>query len=151
MNLRRTPRAFVTSYLVGAGLALTVLYRSTLGGMGRDVGGEAVTTAFTLSCLYLWPLGFFLASRPFEHSRGRASLRRFGYVSAPLLFFGVAMQTPTSVWRRVGLEEVWFNYFGEAQIFTQGLKGVVYAILTAFILEWLRRRARPGTARASGS
>lgn len=136
-------KTLAARFLAATGVVLAVLYASTLGGMGRDVGGRLVTTAYTFVCLFAWPVGFFLSSRPFdEDSRRSGSVRRFGYVSAPVLYVGIAMWTPHSVWERLGLTEIWFNYFGEAQVFTQGLKGVAYAALTALLLEQLRRLVR---------
>ena len=136
--LTRPPLAAV---LTVAALVFWWLHASTLGGMGRSVGGELVTTAYTFFWLFVWPVAFFLMARRYEGASARArALRRFGYVSGPLLYMGIVFWTPGRVWERLGLKDVWFNYFGETAVFTQSAKAVVFGALTALVLEQTRRR-----------
>ena len=143
MGTLASPRAFGLAFAVFAA-ASWALYASTLGGMGRDVGGASLVTAYTFAWLFAWPAAWAGASNCLENAGRARRLRRIGYVSAPLLYFAVAHWTPTALWKELGLEDVRFNYFGETLIFTQTLKACGYVAITALGLAALPRPGPTG-------
>jgi hypothetical protein len=132
------------SALLGAcGLGLWLLYANTLGGMGRDVGGDWLLTGYTFCCLFLWPAVLSLPSYRLAHGSPRARhLRLFGYGSAPLLYLGIAYWAPREAWERLELQDVWFNYFGEVLVFHQIVKSAVFTAITVAIVELCLARGR---------
>ncbi len=123
------------------GCVFWFLSAETLGGMGREVGGEVVITAYTFSCLYLWPvLAYLYCARPGSNSP--AALRRIAIGSAPLLYASFAFWAPNALLESLALRDVWFNYFGEVLILTQFAKSVLLSLGSWSLLALLGMRRR---------
>ena len=130
----------MTAKLILAALVLWFVHRMTLIGMGRPVGHEELIAGFSALWLVGWPIVFF---------RRAAGWRVLGYVTAPLLYVGVAFFLAHAVQLPGSLHAAWWNHYGETQLVAESVRGLVLTALSALTLETLRASARRADVRTA--
>lgn len=124
------------AWLIAYGLGAAVLYRFTLGGMGRPVGGELQLTLYRVLCFIVLPTLAFWVTRGLVVPR-RTCIRTIAILGGVLLYLGVPMLVPYTTWVALEYEQWRFNYFGESQIFSEAMKACAFAALSALVLRLL--------------